>query len=258
MRCGAQYRELNDAHAAIQRAGRQLGILNPLVDAGSEYRRYEEQMARYETAKSLVPFYVAGKAEDLLTAAIANLQSQHQAQQSHLQTVDAELEALRVDLQDIEFAIRQDDVGRRVREIEGRLPAMRENIEARRTAASRYDENARRLELLTYQGEEAFYQNRTDAVQMRQEIEEETQSLEGKRSENQLALRDEIERGKELDSEITYLRENLSNIPAGIARIRQQISDDLNLPLGDLPFVGELLKVRVDESAWEGAYWNGY
>lgn len=249
----AQYRELNDAHAAIQRAGRQLGILNPLVDAGSEYRRYEEQMARYETAKSLVPFYVAGKAEDLLTAAIANLQSQHQAQQSHLQTVDAELEALRVDLQDIEFAIRQDDVGRRIREIEGRLPAMRENIEARRTTASRYDENARRLELLTYQSEEAFYQNRTQAVQRRQEIEEETQSLEGKRSENQLALRDEIERGKELDSEITYLRENLSNIPAGIARIRQQISDDLKLPLGDLPFVGELLRIRGGESAWEGA-----
>src|SRR5690606_33211342 len=33
---------------------------------------------------------------------------------------------------------------------------------------------------------------------------------------------------------------------------RQQISDDLNLPLDDLPFVGELLKVRDGESAWEG------
>jgi len=248
----AQYRELNDAHAAIQRAGRQLQILDPLVEAGSEYRRYEEQMARYDAAKSLVPFYVAGKAQDLLEAAIAEVSNQREAQYSRLQTVDSELETLRGDLQDIEFAIRQDDVGRRIREIEGRLPAMQENIAARRTAANRYDDNARRLNLPTYQSEETFYENRARAAQMQQQTDSGIQSLEDERSEIQLTLRDEVERGKALDREIDYLRQNPSNIPEHVAKIRQQISDDLNLPLDDLPFVGELLQVRDGESAWEG------
>lgn len=248
----AQYRELNDAHAAIQRAGRQLGILDPLVEAGTEYRRYEEQMARYEAAKSLVPFYVAGKAEDLLTAAIADVSSQHEAQHSRLKTVDDELETLRSDLERVKIAIAQDSVGQAKREIEGKLPLLQREIQTLRRAADRYDENAHRLELPTYQSEETFYENRTRAAQMQQHTEAEIRSLEDERSENQLALRDEIERGKELNSEITYLRENLSNIPAGIARIRQQISDDLNLPLEDLPFVGELLQVRDGESVWEG------
>ena len=247
-----QYRELNDAHAAIQRAGRQLKILDPLVDAGSEYRHYEEQMARYEAAKSLVPFYVAGKAQDLLTAAIADVSSQREAQQSRLQTVDAELETRRSDLERVKISIAQDSVGQAKREIEGKLPLLRRETQTLRRAADRYDENARHLELPTYQSEEAFYQNRTQSAQMQQQAAAQIQSLEAERSDIQLTLRDEIERGEELEREITYLRENLSNIPAGVARIRQQISDDLNLPLEDLPFVGELLKVRDGESAWEG------
>ncbi len=247
-----QYRELNDAHAAIQRAGRQLGILDPLIEAGSEYRRYEEQMARYDAAKSLVPFYVAGKAQDLLTAAIAEVSSQREAQYSRLQTVDGELETLRSDLERVKITIAQDSVGQAKREIEGKLPSLQRETETLRRAADRYDENASRLELPAYQSEEKFYENRTRAAQMEQAARDEIASLEEARSEIQLTLRDEVERGKELDREINYLRQNPSNIPEQVAKIRQQISDDLNLPLDDLPFVGELLQVRDGESTWEG------
>jgi len=247
-----QYRELNDAHAAIQRAGRQLAILDPLIKAGSEYRRYEEQMARYDAAKSLVPFYVAGKAQDLLTAAIAEVSSQREAQYSRLQTVDGELETLRSDLERVKITIAQDSVGQAKREIEGKLPPLRRETQTLRRAADRYDENARRLDLPTYKSEEAFYENRTRAAQMQQQADREIQSFEDERSEIQLTLRDEVERGKELNREINYLRQNPSNIPEQVAKIRQQISDDLNLPLDDLPFVGELLQVRDGESAWEG------
>ena len=49
-----------------------------------------------------------------------------------------------------------------------------------------------------------------------------------------------------------YLRDNLSNIPAQVARIREVISLELNLSLDQLPFVGELLRVRDGEAQWEG------
>ncbi len=247
-----QYRELNDAHAAIQRAGRQLHILAPLVEAGSDYRLYEEQMERYEAAKSLVPFYVAGKAQDLLTAAVHEVRGQREAQQSRLQTVDTELETLRSDLERVKIAIAQDSVGQAKREIEGKLPPLQRETQTLRRTADRYDENVRSLELPTYRSEETFYENRSRAAQMQERAGNEINALEDERSTIQLTLRDEIERGKELNREIAYLQDNLSNIPAGVARIRQQISEDLNLPLEDLPFVGELLQVRDGESKWEG------
>jgi uncharacterized protein YPO0396 len=247
-----QYRELNDAHAAIQRAGRQLAILDPLIEAGSEYRRYEEQMARYDTAKSLVPFYVAGKAQDLLTVAIAEVNSQREAQYSRLQTVSGELETLRSDLERVKIAIAQDSVGQAKREIEGKLPSLQRETQTLRRTADRYDEYARRLELPTCQSEQAFYENRTRAAKMREEAANAIELLEDERREIQLTLRDEVERGQALDREINYLRQNPSNIPEQVAKIRQQISDDLNLPLDDLPFVGELLQVRDGESTWMG------
>lgn len=248
----AQYRELNDAYAAIQRAGRQLRILDPLLEAGTEYRRYAAMMTRYETARSLIPFYVSGKAQHLLTTAIDEVSGQRDAQQSRLQTVNSELEVLRSDLDRTNIAIAQDSVGQAKREIEGKLPLLRRETETLRRAAERYDKNARHLELPTYQDEETFHTNRKRAAQAQQQTRGQMHSLDDERANLQVVLRDANERMHELDSEIQYLRENLSNIPAGVAGIRQQICGDLKLSLGELPFVGELLKLRDGEGAWEG------
>ena len=145
-----QYRELSDAHAAIQRASKQLKILKPLVDAASEYRDYEARIARYEVAKNLIPFYIAEKAQTLLQTSIQSTDSQRQAQQGRLSTVDENLKTLRDELERVKFAIVQDDVGRAKREIEGKIPLLKENVRARQRSVGQYDDFARSLEMQVY------------------------------------------------------------------------------------------------------------
>lgn len=248
----SQYRDLNEAHDAIQRAAHQLHILAPLVNAGLDYRQYSDRITRYETARSLVPFYVADKARALLTDAINALHHRRDTHQSRLEVVDAEMVSLRRELQDVEIAIAQDSVGQRTREIEGRLPLLLSQIQTLRRAASRYDDNARALDFPVYQHEDDFYDNRARAESMLLEIADAIQSLDVERSNMQIEHRDLKEQEKELEKETNYLRDNLSNIPAQVARIREEICAALGATPDDLSFVGELLKVRDEDVSWEG------
>jgi uncharacterized protein YPO0396 len=248
-----QYSELNEAYANIQRAGHQIDILQPLVRRGEDYRRYAAQIAQSETARTLVPYYVAHCALDLLDEALATARAERETERDKLQRADADLENLRAELQRVDFAIQSDSVGQMTREIEGQLRPLSGQINALRRAADNYNDYARSLDLPAYQDEATFHQNRTRAAQMIAQVREAIDSLEADRLDAQTGQQDIIAQAREISDEIDYLRANPSQIPAHMARIRQQMCAALNVPVDELPFVGELLKVREGESAWEGA-----
>lgn len=248
-----QYRDLNEAHAAIQRAGKQLSILAPLVKEGQSYRETVQRIADYEMAKILVPYYVAYQSRALLETELATLSQQKETQQSLQQTVDARLRDLGDQLERVKISIAQDSVGQEKREIEGQMPPLRREIHVLQGTAKNYDETAQRLGLQPYHDEQSFGDNRTEATRRLEYIDGELEQIEQERSEHEQLQRDKIQHGKEVQEEVEYLRQNPSNIPNNVARIRQAISDALDIPIEQLPFVGELLKVREGEEAWEGA-----
>lgn len=248
-----QYRELNDAHAAIQRAEHQLRILGPLVEAAQSYRHYEQQIAQYDAARGLVPYYIAEQARDLLTNAIQSDEGKLQAEQSRLGNVEAELEGLRTERENIRIAIAQDSVGQMKREIEGQIEPLQREIRVLKQAATRYDGYAQALDLPTYRDESSFYENRTQAQHLIEQNQADIQALDAERTQAQSEQRDLQRRAAELDDEIDYLRQHPSQIPQHVARIREQISQALGLPLDDMPFVGELIQVREDQGDWQGA-----
>lgn len=248
-----QYRELNDAHAAIQKAARQLRILAPLVEAGREYRRYETQIERYEATRPLIPFYVAGQARKLLTQAIETTKGLRTTEQSRLGTVEAELESLRHSLEQVKFSIAQNSVGQMKREIESRLPSLRNEIDALKRATKNYDQQATLLGWPVYQNEDDFHHNRKQARVARQTTQAAITELESQRTGAEIEQADLVKQAKILNEEIEYLRQNLSNIPRKVALIREEIGAALGLSPDTLTFAGELLRVRNEDAVWEGA-----
>lgn len=57
----------------------------------------------------------------------------------------------------------------------------------------------------------------------------------------------------ELRSEIESMERQPSNIPAPYLRLRAELSHDLGVQPTDLPFAGELMEVRPEEAVWSGA-----
>lgn len=62
-----------------------------------------------------------------------------------------------------------------------------------------------------------------------------------------------MEKGKEEEAELKSLLSRKTQIPEKLLQIRHSIAEELNLTSSDLPFAGELLRVKEDEKDWEGA-----
>lgn len=247
-----QYSDLNDAHEAITRADSQLRTLTPLIDAAEEYRRYERQIEQYRLAYSLVGFYVAEQAVTLLGDELHALENRQAAEQEKLQTVDNELIRQREHRDAIKIALAQDDVGREIGKIETELPHLRSQIQAKKPNANRYDSDAKRLGLAAYEDEASFHQNRVQVNRLSVELNTAIRDFEEQRFNLRTDSQQMSQREKALKEEIQYLRSNPSQIPERVASIRQKISTDLQIPIAQLPFIGELIKVREHESLWEG------
>lgn len=54
-------------------------------------------------------------------------------------------------------------------------------------------------------------------------------------------------------AEVKALERQKSNLPARLVDLRERMARDLSIPEGKLPFVGELIEVRADATAWRGA-----
>src|SRR5262245_57581162 len=68
-----------------------------------------------------------------------------------------------------------------------------------------------------------------------------------------MAFRDLRQKHAELSDEIASLKSRRSNIPARMLAIRSELCSGLELEADTVPFAGELIEVRQDERAWEGA-----
>jgi uncharacterized protein YPO0396 len=81
--------------------------------------------------------------------------------------------------------------------------------------------------------------------------------LKGELDQRKFVLRDEHRRVsdefKSAVAEVRALERQRSNLPGKLLDLRQSMATALSIPEGKLPFVGELIEVRADESAWQGA-----
>src|SRR5699024_1474387 len=75
---------------------------------------------------------------------------------------------------------------------------------------------------------------------------------QNEQTETAVELRNLRQQHEQLDSELSSLRQRRSNLPARMLDIRTRLCAELELQESELPFVGELLKVRDNESDWEG------
>jgi uncharacterized protein YPO0396 len=116
-----------------------------------------------------------------------------------------------------------------------------------------YSEHSKPVGLKAPAGEESFTENRKLLEKMETRWDQEERDAENRRSELQVDFADQNRQNQELEKEIISLESRKSNIPYRQLNIRQQLCRALSIRDEELPFAGELIKVRDNESAWEGA-----
>ena len=247
------YEDLTVCHNVIEQSRQQLEALIPITEEAESYERLTQEIVTLQQNLAIAPAYFAKEKFELLATEINNIEQQLSQKQLEQTTSDNQLASLRQQEIDLKIAISQDSIGRRLEELKREINLKSQEITQKKQNATKYNNLAELLQLPVYENQERFFAAREQGEQLKQEIIAILQDLEIQRDEL-VSKRKELEKEqRELQSELDSLRQRKSQIPQKSLNIRDRIAENLNLESSNLPFIGELLKVRDDANQWEAA-----
>ncbi len=247
------YENLTLSHTAIQKARKQLEALEPLTKAAKRYTKLELEVAALLRFQLAAPVFFAERKLDLLMDELKVVEENLLQAQHRTAAGDRLLETLQTQAKELEFALKQNEAGQRLQALTDKIAQQQKSVDAKKQQAKEYDHLAVKLDLLEYSDQGSFYAARTKGEAIQQEIDEALQTLETKRDEQKVRESELQKQQHELSSELISLRSRKSQIPTRNLEIRDRLTQALSLNSSELPFIGELLQVRAEEKAWEGA-----
>jgi uncharacterized protein YPO0396 len=247
-----RFDDLSKAYDAVKEVRKQRDILFPLEDLNKNYNTYNRQIEEIDNIVSAMASYFASKKITLLEAQIQFCQTQLSQLVNQLSRVETDL----TDKNEAKVQIEQD-----IKNNGGaRLEEIAKEIERRETAKTAKNEKYKTyVNLLSLcalpvaNADSAFYQNLKTAREKIESLKERYDINTEKLGKKAADLRAAKEAAEKTQEELNSLRNRKNQIPLSLLDVRKQLTDDLKIDENEMPFVGELIKVKDEEKAWEGA-----
>src|ERR1017187_8390285 len=248
----AHFDDLTSAHEAVRRAQAQLAALEPLLADCNDHDKLSADIGALAGQRSALRFFFADRKAGLLEGQIDELEAERTRRQGDLQRLKASLGELRAEETRLTLE-RAGHGGNRLAEIERQLEESSRAGEQRMERAERFGELLVKAGMGPAETAEQFTQRRQEIIQERAAARQARADCQNRLTEvavDAKALKDEAE---ELNAELRSLQSRRSSIPKRSLDLRQWLCKELDFAAAELPFAGELIQVRAEESAWEGA-----
>jgi len=252
----AHFDDLNRAHGAVLKARAQLEALRPLVDACDRHEETTRACRRWEDFRNALRAWFAGLRAELLERRLERIAAEQQRLEQRLSQQQDTLRQQQGERDRLRTAIAGQG-GDRLAQLALDIEQQERLRDRRRARAEQYKARSERLALRVPGDVDSFGRNRVALEQKRASLANEGAELDNEHTELAVTMRSAREQHEALEQELASLRERRSNIPARQVALRQRLcaeaADGAGLEEDELPFVGELLRVREDAAAWEGA-----
>ncbi len=243
---------LTRAHEAVLRTKEQIALLTPLIARCDEHDAVSARSAELRLCRDALRAWFAELKDGLLATRIAELDQEIERGSSAVAELVPRLVERRLALSAIERDIAVNG-GERLAQIRVAIIDRQQLRDSRSAKAARYAELAGTAGLLRRLDDDSFASNR-------EAIARELARQEPERAKAQESLTNATVDFRQLKSqhdvlvaEITSLRGRRSSIPENRLELRRRLSDAVGIAEDQLPFAGELIQVRPDARAWEGA-----
>ncbi|NUO00195.1 MAG: AAA family ATPase [Saprospiraceae bacterium] len=242
-----EYADIAETQQSLDKATFQQQMLLPLVQHHTAWLTGSDELRRLDLAQRALSPWFAGQHVGLLETEVEKKQGRLGLLNEELETLDKELDALRQEDKDLEYQIRQNEAGQRLDQLKREREDLEKRRENQRHEARRYAALATSLGLEPNPDNALFFEQK-------KHLDRKAQDLEAQKSEQNL-LRDElVGQRKELKQtiatlqlELASLRRRRNNLPVDLVEARTRICQAENIPESELPFVGELTRVKEDE-----------
>lgn len=248
----AQFQELNEAHKSVVEARRQIETLTPAQAEAFQLDAAKLNKNELEALSVAIDAYSEREKKRLLESAIHQRQVSIDGLNSQLSELETTTRNEYETLQGLQQK-RSDSGGSRIEQLTkdiGDTEKQRDTRLSKRNLA----EAACQAIGWPYPDNATEFARRTDEA--RQEVIE-AEAWRAEHGEKTFELKKKLDKCEEEFSgirvEIAAMEKHPSNIPARLLGIRERLANALNIAEDKLPFAGELIEVKEEDSEWRGA-----
>ena len=258
------YDDANAAHQAVLAARRQLEILDPLVEADANRQKILARIAELEAVRTEIPRYFAHRKIAAGQAELGTVLKKYEANAAERATQARLLQDRSAALERLRAVLNGNDVYRQLAPLENQIADIERELDRRRVRADAYAKGLQRLNdldgassaadpLLAAASAQAFAGQREKLLARLDDTNEALLTLDREKGPLHVAESKARQTLDELDRELTSLRERPTLIPRRNLELRDRLLRELQLDAKELPYAGELLRVREGAAEWEGA-----
>jgi uncharacterized protein YPO0396 len=244
--------DLTRAHEAVLKAKHQIERLAPLSADCSRHRTIFQRSAHLRSCRDGLRVYFAALKTDLLNRRLSNLTAEQDLLGQRIAQLDKERHDQLASRDQLKQAIAENG-GDRIERLKAEIQEKTRHKERQKERAVRYQKLALQVDLPAVPTMAVFVENKKRIEVLLGELAKKEADDQNARTEGEVALRGLKQTYDELCAEIESLRRRRSNIDSKQIRIRHLLCQALKVDESLMPFAGELIQVKADESAWEGA-----
>jgi uncharacterized protein YPO0396 len=248
----SRFDDLSKAHDSILKAKRQIALLEPIAEACETHRQIMDYVRSVEACLAALETYFARHRADMLEKRVEELAGDEARITARCEDLKSKREENQRRVDELGMAIIKSG-GDRIEMIKQQIEHKSGESARRRRNFDAFSSLLGSLDLPAVAGVDSFTETKARALRLLSELQDITAEKQNERMRLGTERRDISAELDELRVELKNLRERRINIGAKHVALRDRLASKLGVPTGELPFVGELLRVRPEESAWEGA-----
>jgi uncharacterized protein YPO0396 len=244
--------DLKKAHDAVLRAKDQIALLTPIRDGAGQHAQLsrEDELARQQRDQ-LRPWFTDRKLQ-LSLEHQSELERTGERLQEDNTKLRTEITGKRHELSAVQEDIRTNGGGR-LAAIDADVARLTVEFRAQRQRFDTYAAAAKDLGLRPPEDRVLFDGNRARLEEVETNLSTQSDELQESRTQLTITRTEQTVRLTEIGTELRSLQSRPNLLPLPQLELRRRLSEGTGIAETALPYVGELLRIRDGESAWEGA-----
>ena len=245
--------ELMSAKTNIDKTKEQIKLLQPIDEIANKLTDIQAELEKLQQSKEMAVYFFAKKKVELAEKELEKCNANLEILKEELTDLREKEEKLKGEERTLSIAIETDEVGSKIKDIEKDIRNLVPKRDSRKTKLDNYNTLAQKTGFSENPNEDTFKENREKAknkkCELEKTVEEKTEELRKAKNNNE-----DIEKQIEENIETIHsLQKNKNNISGRVAEIRNEILTAVSATAEEIPFIGELMRVKNEEKNWESS-----
>lgn len=247
------YTDLLISHKAIQKDEKQLELLEPAVRNKERITQENQQLQSLTFIEEQLPYFLDRLEDGILETDIAGIEKEVELKAKEQQLMEGAIRKLEEEQKTLIAQKASLNIDTQIQILQRDLHSETEKREAKRRDYNDYCKLAEKLDLNTEVDAASFAENVRLIEQLKTTVQESYDALNFEKFSTQNEKDLVFSQIGKVQNSITSLLSRKNRLPEELVSLRERLLNLLEVGEEELPFVGELIKVRQDCLHWEDA-----